>query len=390
MSIFTERRTMLVSCARGIPSLLSAELRALGYPVHAEQDAGVETEGTVTDAMRMNLFLRTGNRVLYELDRFPAHTPDQLYERLHRLPWEAYLPDTGYVTVASFVQTPGVRDGRFANVKAKDAIVDRIREQCGHRPDSGNERSGAVVFLYWREAHCKAYLDTSGESLSRRGYRKIPLAAPMQETLAAAVVQATGWTGAGHFVNPMCGSGTLAIEAALIGLGRPPGLLRSNYGFMHLKGFDAEAWQALRTAARAQPKQKLGGRIVATDIRPETVAAAQQNAKTAGVDQLIEFGVCDFAETPLPEGGGAVVLNPEYGERMGAESDLEPLYRRIGDFFKQRFRGYTGYGFTGDLDLAERIGVRSKRRILFFNGPIECRLLAFELYEGTRRPQGPE
>ena len=177
-----------------------------------------------------------------------------------------------------------------------------------------------MVFLYWREAHCKVYLDTSGESLSRRGYRKIPLAAPMQETLAAAVVQATSWTGAGHFVNPMCGSGTLAIEAALMGLGRPPGLLRSNYGFMHLKGFDAEAWQALRAAARAQPKQKLGGRIVATDIRPDTVAAAQQNAKTAGVDQVIEFGVCDFAETPLPEGGGAVVLNPEYGERMGLGS----------------------------------------------------------------------
>ena len=263
--------------------------------------------------------------------------------------------------------------------------MDRFREKTGRRPDSGNERSGVVVFLYWNQGDAKIYIDSSGESLSRRGYRKIPMAAPMAETLAAAVVSATGWTGEGNFINPMCGSGTLAIEAALWAQGRPPGLLRSNYGFMHLKGFDDEAWQKVRQEARVLPKRKFTGKIIASDIRADAVEAARQNARTAGVEQLIEFAVCDFADTALPEGGGVVLFNPEYGERLGDETVLEPVYRRIGDFFKQKCMGYTGYVFTGNLVLGKKIGLRHSRRILFFNANIECRLLAFTLYAGTKR-----
>lgn len=376
---------ILVACARGIPPYLRAELVSLGFPVKAELESGVETEGTLTDAMRLNLFLRTGNRVLLELARFNTLQPEELYRKLHTLPWEDLLPANGYFTVTSFVQTPAIRDARFANVKCKDAIVDRIRAQRGQRPDSGNERAGAVVFLYWNQDNARIYLDTSGESLSRRGYRKIPMKAPMQETLAAAVVMATGWNGEGAFVNPMCGSGTLAIEAALLAQGRAPGLLRSNFGFMHLSGFDPEAWQAMRTAARALPKRKLEGPIIATDLSAEAVAAAQQNARTAGVEQLIEFRTCDFAETPVPPGAGVVLVNPEYGERLGSEAELEPVYRRIGDFFKQSCKGYTGYLFTGNLELGKRVGLRSFRRILFFNSQIECRLLGFQLYDGSKR-----
>jgi 23S rRNA G2445 N2-methylase RlmL len=389
MSLLTEARPILAACARGIPPFLAEELRALGCPVRAEQESGVETEGTLADAMRLNLRLRTANRVLLELGRFRALTPEQVYARVRAWPWEEHLPADGYFTVTSFVRTAAVRDTRFVNVRVKDAVVDRIREACGRRPDSGNERDGAVVFVYWNQDDCKVYIDTSGESLSRRGYRKIPLQAPMQETLAAAVVQAAGWTGSGNFVNPMCGSGTLAIEAALIGLGRAPGLLRSNFGFMHLKGFDAETWQALRRQTRAEPKQRLPGRIVATDLRPDAVEAARQNARTAGVEHLIEFGVCDFADTPLPPDGGIIVLNPEYGERMGEVQALTALYRHIGDFFKQKGQGYAGFVFTGNMELAGQVGLRSKRRIPFFNGPIECRLLAFELYAGSKRRAAP-
>jgi putative N6-adenine-specific DNA methylase len=381
----SERHTLLIACARGIPPFLVTELTALGFPVKTELESGVETEGTLADAMRLNLFLRTGNRVLLELVRFKTVQPDVLYQRVLALPWEEILPANGYFTVTSFVQTAAIRDARFANVKCKDAIVDRIRTRCGQRPDSGNERAGAVVFLYWNQDDVKLYLDTSGESLSRRGYRKIPMKAPMQETLAAAVVLATGWNGEGSFINPMCGSGTLAIEAALLAQGRPPGLLRSNYGFMHLKDFDATAWQTCRAAARALPKRKMTGRIIATDISDEAVAAARQNALTAGVEQLIEFHVSDFAETPVPPGGGVVLLNPEYGERLGSEPELEPVYHRIGDFFKKNCKGYTGYVFTGNLELGKRIGLRSSRRILFFNSQIECRLLGFQLYDGSKR-----
>jgi putative N6-adenine-specific DNA methylase len=381
----SEKHTLLIACARGIPPFLKAELIELGFPVRTEMESGIETEGTLEDTMRLNLFLRTGNRVLLELARFKTFLPDVLYQRLNALPWEEVLPANGYFTVTSFVQTAAIRDARFANVKCKDAIVDRIRAQCGQRPDSGNERAGAVVFLYWNQDDVKVYLDTSGESLSRRGYRKIPMKAPMQETLAAAVVMATGWNGEGAFVNPMCGSGTLAIEAALLAQGRPPGLLRSNYGFMHIKNFDPAAWQTCRTAARALPKRKMAGAIIASDISADAVAAARQNARTAGVEQLIEFHVCDFSETPVPPGGGVVLLNPEYGERLGSEPELEPLYHSIGDFFKKRCKGYTGYVFTGNLELGKRIGLRSSRRILFFNSQIECRLLGFQLYDGSKR-----
>ncbi len=379
---------LLIACAKGIPPYLKTELEALGFPIKAELEAGIETVGTLTDAMRLNLLLHTGNRVLLELARFTARQPDDLYSRIQTIPWENIIPDTGYFTVTSFVNTPAIRDSRFANVKVKDAIVDRFREKTGRRPDSGNERSGAVVFLYWNQGDAKIYLDTSGESLSRRGYRKIPMAAPMAESLAAAVVSATGWTGEGNFINPMCGSGTLAIEAALWAQGRPPGLLRSNYGFMHLKGFDDEAWQKIRQEARVLPKRKFTGKIIASDIRTDAVEAARQNARTAGVEQLIEFSVCDFADTALPEGGGVVLFNPEYGERLGEEKELEPVYRAIGDFFKQKCMGYTGYVFTGNLVLGKMIGLRHSRRILFFNANIECRLLGFKLYAGTKRQKG--
>ena len=250
-------------------------------------------------------------------------------------------------------------------------------------------RGGVAVYLYWKGDKAALYFDTSGEPLSRRGYRKVPMNAPMQETLAAAVIMATGWQGTGHFVNPMCGSGTLAIEAALIGLHKAPGMLRDNYGFMHLKGFNKALWDDLRSRARKEAGKSPDFRIIATDIRKEAVEAARKNAAIAGVEHLIEFAVCDYSETvvpdPVPGGKGVVILNPEYGERMGKIRELERVYKGIGDFFKQNCGGHTGYIFTGNLDLAKKVGLRSKRKVLFFNSGIECRLLEYELYEGSRK-----
>jgi putative N6-adenine-specific DNA methylase len=208
----------------------------------------------------------------------------------------------------------------------------------------------------------------------------------MQETLAAAVILATGWNGRTSFVNPMCGSGTLAIEAALFAQGKAPGLLRSNYGFSHVKGFDPAAWRRLRAEAHAAQKETAAA-ITATDIDPKAVAAARQNARTAGVEDVIQFAVCPFAETVIPERGGIVLINPPYGERIGEALRLAGLYREIGDFFKQRCGGYRGYIFTGNAALGKRVGLRTKRRITFYNGEIECRLLEYELYEGTRRKE---
>ncbi len=380
-----EKSRILITCPKGIVPYLAEEIRSLELPVLEERIAAVETEGTLSDAMRLNLHLRTGHRVLFLVRTFKAGTPDELYRKLKEIGWEDYIEADGYVSVTASVENPTIKDSRFAGLKCKDAIVDRIKMKRGRRPDSGPEKRGAAVFLYWRESACSVYLDTTGEPLARRGYRKIPLQAPMQETLAAAVIHAAGWRGESSFINPMCGSGTLAIEAALIGLEKAPGLLRSRYAFQHLIGFDPKAWQSMRSESRAKTRKALPGLIIASDISPEAVKAARQNAKTAGVDHLMEFRVCDFRETPVPEGGGVIMLNPEYGKRMGEINKLSEIYKGIGDFFKQKGLGCRGYIFTGNLDLAKKVGLRTRRRIPFFNGEIECRLLEYDLYAGTRK-----
>jgi putative N6-adenine-specific DNA methylase len=375
-----------ITCPKRIPPYLRDELTALGYPIVNEVATGIETAGTMRDAMKLNLWLRTGHRVLLLLAEFTAHDADELYRQASGIEWEQWIPEDGYMSVVSSVDTPSIDNTQFANVRLKDAIVDRIRAKTGQRPDSGPDTSRAVVFLYWKDASCSIYLDTSGDPLMRRGYRKIPWKAPMQETLAAAVIQASSWLHDDNFVNPMCGSGTLAIEAALMALERAPGLLRSNFAFMHLKGYDEKMWEALRKEAKSMGRRKISGRIIASDISSDAVIAARKNAMTAGVDHLIEFIECDFRETPVPEDeGGVVMLNPEYGERLGRSNNLIEIYSGIGDFFKQKCQGYTGYVFTANPDLAKRIGLRTSRKIPFYNTTLDCRLLEYELYAGSRR-----
>ena len=385
MSLWKTRSRIVITCAKGIEPYLKEELISLGYSILSEGIADIEVEGTMEDAMKLNLLIRTGQHILFFLKEFNAKNPDEIYERMSGIEWEEYIPEDGYLCLTSSVENPTIRDSRFANLRCKDAIVDRMKKKCGRRPDSGPQRDKTVVHLYWKGKQCKVYIDTSGEPLARRGYRRIPLKAPMQETLAAAVILATHWKRDGNFINPMCGSGTLAIEAVMIALDRAPGLLRNNYGFMHLKGFDRSSWNVLRKKVKAVEEKILHERIIATDISREAVEAAKKNAMTAGVAHLIEFRVCNYSETPVPEGGGVVVLNPEYGERMGEKKRLEEVYKGIGDFFKKRCQGYRGYIFTGNLDLAKKVGLRAKRRVPFFNSNIECRLLEYELYEGSRK-----
>jgi len=380
-----KKGTILVTCAKGITPFLRKEIMQLGFPVVSETIAGVITEGTLEDTFRLNLMLRTGHRVLFLIKNFRAFDADALYYEVSDIAWEEYIPSDEHLCVMSSVHNPSIRDSRYANVKCKDAIVDRMRKIYGKRPDSGPDQHGIVVNLYWKDENCSLYLDTSGESLSKRGYRKIPMTAPMQETLAAAVIKASGWNGAGHFINPMCGSGTLAIEAALMGLGIAPGLQRNNFGFMHLRGFNRSQWNTMRFQAAKEAKKTMDYRIIATDRKRDVIEAAKKNALSAGVEHVIEFDVCDYADTEIPDGGGIVFINPEYGERMGTIRQLENVYTGIGDFFKKKCRGFTGYLFTGNLDLAKKIGLKAKRRMPFFNGRIECRLLEYELYEGSRK-----
>ncbi|MBN2539604.1 MAG: class I SAM-dependent RNA methyltransferase [Deltaproteobacteria bacterium] len=384
MSLFRTKNSIMITCSKGIAPYLKEEILALGFPVKSVLIAGVETEGTLEDSIRLNLSIRTGQRVLYLLDSFIVNNPGELYKKTLKIPWENYLPRDGYICVTSSVENPSIRDTRFVNLKCKDAIVDRFYDKFGFRPDSGPKKDQSVIFIYWKNDRCSIYIDTSGESLSRRGYRMIPLTAPMQETLAAAVILATQWKSEENFVNPMCGSGTLAIEAALIATGKEPGAMRNNHGFMHINGFNKPQWRKMKGLAE-NIQRAPAGRIVATDIDPKAIEAAQSNAAAAGVKHLIEFEVCDFSDTPVPEGTGVILLNPEYGERMGEIKELEGVYKGIGDYFKQKCAGYRGYIFTGNLELAKQVGLRAKARIPFYNSNIECRLFGYDLYSGSKK-----
>lgn len=379
------KETIRVTCAPGLPPYLARELKELGFDAEAVEKTFIEIRGTPRDAMRLNLRLRTAFHVLYRLGEFRCTGPQDLYDAAASIPWEEIIPPEEYVCVTSSVSHPSISDWTYANLKVKDAIVDRMQSKAGRRPDSGPERDRVVIAVSWHGEACRIFLNTTGNKLADRGYRRRPHLAPMQETLAAAVVMATGYDGALPLVNPMCGSGTIAIEAALIAAGRAPGLLRSNFGLMHVKGFDDHAWQEIRREAAKSRRKESPPPIVATDIDPRAIEAARANAKTAGVDPLIEFAVCDFAETTIPPPPGIVILNPEYGERLGEAAQLEGTYKRIGDFFKQRCAGYTGYVFTGNRELAKKIRLTASRRLEFWNAKIDCRLLKYEMYQGTRR-----
>ena len=385
MSVFQTESKIIITCNKRLSPYLQQEVEDLGFTPTRVFQTGVELQGTVTETINLNLNLRCASQILYSLKSFTATNPQELYEELVKIEWETLIDFSGYFSVTSNVNNEHIFTPLFANVKVKDAIVDRIKSVKGIRPNSGPEVNKTVVHLYWQDDRAEIFLDTSGETLAKHSYRKIPGKAPMLEALATSTIIATHWDRKSTFINPMCGSGTLAIEAALLATDKHPGLFRMNYGFMHIMGYDEQAFFTERRALKDKAKKEIGFKIIATDISKDAIEVSQKNARTAGVEHLIEFSVCDFAETPVPEEPGVIMFNPEYGERLGVHSKLEATYKRMGDFMKQKCLGYRGYIFTGNPDLAKKIGLRASRRIEFYNGKLDCRLLEYELYQGTKR-----
>lgn len=384
MEVFNTPNKVIITCNKRLSPYLQQEVKELGFDIVRAFPTGVELKASINDTIKLNLNLRTASQILYSLKEFRANNPTELYDELRQIAWEELIQFDGYFSVSSNVDNETISTPLFANVKVKDAIVDRIKEKKGMRPNSGPDNNKAVVHLYWKDDRAEIFLDTSGETLAKHGYRKIPGKAPMLEALAASTIIASKWDGHSPFVNPMCGSGTLAIEAALIATNRKPGLLRMNYSFMHFIGYDETVFFQERRVLKDQINKKAAPQIIASDISEEAINVSKMNARTAGVEQLISFEVCDFAETHVPKEGGVILFNPEYGERLGTHSKLEITYKRMGDFMKQECKGYRGYIFTGNPDLAKKIGLRASRRIEFYNGKLDCRLLEYELYEGTR------
>jgi 23S rRNA G2445 N2-methylase RlmL len=385
MSIFTTSSKIIITCHKRLSPFLQQEVEALGYEIDHKFITGIELRGTVNDCIRLNLNLRCASQVLYSLKEFTANSPEEVYKKLLAYPWESILSVDGYFSVTSNAKHFTVNNDMFVNVKVKDAIVDRMRRELGKRSDTGSSYDKAVVHLYWNDRDAEIFFDTSGQTLAKHGYRKIPGQAPILEALAAATIFATKWDKKSAFVNPMCGSGTLAIEAALMATNRRPGLFRKNYSFMHVIGYSAAHYKSELQKLQQQIAEVPGLKIIATDISQDAIDISKVNAGIAGVEQLIDFDVCDFELTKIPETPGVIYFNPEYGERLGDAKELEETYARIGDFMKKKCQGYTGYIFTGNPDLAKKIGLKTSKRLEFYTAQLDCRLLEYELYGGTRR-----
>jgi 23S rRNA G2445 N2-methylase RlmL len=385
VQIFNQQSRIIVTCSNRLSIYLQQEIINLGFTPLRIFKTGVELLGTMQDCIKLNLNLRCASQVLFSIKEFRAVNADDVYNVALDVEWENIIPAEGYFSISSNVSNETITNNLFANVKLKDAIADRFRDKTGERPDSGSTLNGVVIHLYWKEEAAEIFIDTSGETLSKHGYRKIPGKAPMLESLAAGVIYATNWNKETPFINPMCGSGTIAIEAALMATNRVPGLYRSNYSFMHLQGFTKEMYENEFEKIQAQVEENATLKITVSDISEDAINVAKVNAGMAGVEDMLTYEVCDFQETVLPEVAGSIIIfNPEYGDRLGEEIELEETYALMGDFMKKKCKGYTGYIFTGNLELAKKIGLKPKRRIEFFTSKIDCRLLEYELYAGSR------
>jgi putative N6-adenine-specific DNA methylase len=373
-------RRYFATTSKGLEAVLAGEIRNLGGKEIAAVTGGVSFSGDTTLGYRANLGLRTANRVLLFLSDFAAPTPDALYEGVKAVPWPEIFPVQKSIAFDATVRDSGMTHSRFAAQKAKDAVADRFRETCGTRPDVDLRAPDVRINLRIVRDSCTLSLDLSGESLNRRGYRGNPEEASLRETLAAGVVLLTGWDGNTPLVDPACGAGTIPIEAALLSTGRAPGLLRSSFGFQRLAGYDRKAWGRVVAEAREQAQAAPKPQIEGTDRSGDAIRGALRNARRAGISGAVRFRTLDIREF-APEGPpGTILCNPPYGVRIPGGPEAEAFYQAMGVAFKKRCRGWTAWVLSGNPEATKHIGLKASRRFPLMNGPIDCRLLKYELY----------
>ena len=374
------QQQFFATTAKGVEEVLAAELTRLNAEGVSVESGGVRFRGGLEAAYRANLWLRTASRVLMTLAEFPCETPEQLYQGVRAVGWTKYLTPAMTLAVDCNLRDSVLTHSGFVALKTKDAIVDDLRDALGSRPDVDNKNPDLRINVRLFRNRCTLSLDCSGTPLDRRGYRLDRHEAPLKENLAAALVELSGWDGSVPLLDPMCGTGTIAIEAALKALNIPPGLLRPGFGFQRWLGYDRELWDRLVAEARQGVLAALPAQVLGSDISHAAIAMANENARRAGVVDRIALGRGEISELTPPPGPGILIFNPPYGKRLGEEEALRPLYKEIGDVMKQRCKGYTAYLFTGNLELAKCVGLKASRRIVLYNGPIECRLLKYEMY----------
>jgi putative N6-adenine-specific DNA methylase len=373
------------TCARGLEPVLAGELRDLGAGEVTPGRGGVQFSGDVALLYRANLWLRTAIRVLWPVLEAVVTSPEELYDAVRTVDWSRFLTPDHTLAVDCNVRDSRLTHSKYAALKVKDAICDQFLERVGRRPSVDVQEPMVGLNLHVYQDQAILSLDSSGESLHKRGYRPIQTKAPLNEALAAGLVLLSGWSPGTPFVDPLCGSGTLAIEATWLAIGRPPGLTRRRFGFQGWMEFDIALWTAVRDEARRSVRNRLEAPILGYDARPDAIRFARGNARAAGVGHLTGFEVRDVKAFRPPEGApGTLLCNPPYGERLGEERELGPLYQALGDVIRARCPGWIACVFTGNRALARQIGLKPARRLDLFNGPIPCQLLEFRL---TSEPQ---
>ncbi|MGK7905609.1 MAG: class I SAM-dependent RNA methyltransferase [Synechococcus sp.] len=366
--------------ARGLEPLAAQELEHLGAERIQPNFCGVEFWGDRELLYRTNLWARLPFRILQVLSKFPCPDANHLYKGIHAVDWRDYLPSDRTFAVNATGKTKALNHSHYTALQVKNAIVDWQRKQFGERSSIDTRTPDLRVNIHLHRDVCTLSLDSSGNSLHRRGYRPAMGKAPLKETLAAALIDLSGWTPDLPFLDPLCGSGTLPLEAAMVALQIAPGSFRDRFGFETWPDFDGKTWVRLLNKAADGERKELAAPIAGSDRDPEILEQAYANARYSGLDNHIDFACRDLSDVEAPSDRGIIVCNPPYGERIGDRRQLGPFYKLLGDVLKQRFKGWKAYVLSGNKELALSIGLKSSKRVPIYNGTIACQLLEYELY----------
>ncbi len=375
---------MLATTLFGLEDVLAKELRNLGAQNVTIGTRNVSFVGDKGFMYKANIALRTAIRILKPIRSFTVLDEDDLYKKLQKLPWEKYLHETGSFAINSVVHSKEfTSNSHYISLKSKDAIVDYYRDKYGERPDVDLRHPDLRIHVHIQHQTCTVSLDSSGDSLHKRGYRTSTNIAPINEVLAAGLILLSGYDGGTHLVDPMCGSGTILIEAAMIAANIPPNINRPEFGFEKWRDYDNSLFELIQDSLMKRLKDPYF-KIIGFDKAPSAVRKAKDNVKNANLDEFVNIYQIDFFESEKQLHGPVTILfNPPYGERL--EIDTEAFYKRIGDTLKTNYPDTTAWFITSDLEALKHVGLKTSRRIPMRNADLECRFVKYELYKGTRK-----
>ncbi|QDK36896.1 class I SAM-dependent RNA methyltransferase [Bdellovibrio sp. NC01] len=368
------------STAKGLVEPLEQELKDLGLKTIDKTVGGVYFESNWEGCYKANLQSRLASRILKPVLDFTAYQPEELYTQILRHDFTKYIKPNQTISIDVTIRDSKMRDQRFVAMKIKDAVVDQFREKFGVRPDVDNENPSLRIHVRAVKNQFNVAVDTSGDSLFMRGYRKETGEAPLKENLAAGLLKLSEWDGKSPIIDFMCGSGTFLIEAAMMAMNIAPGVHRKRFAFQNWLNYDKQAWENLVQEAMDAEKEELDFAFYGFDIDNRVLKSAKDNAKSAGVDQVIQFKKESVATVEPPVEKGLIVVNPPYGARIGDEDNLRDVYRDLGFTLKHRFKGWDAWILSGNKELIADLKLKSTRKHFVFNGNIECRFLKYSMF----------